>query len=70
MSFFQNYISFYLSSSGNLKPDIEFNSFDDKFQVNRVGMDSYEVMEGLPLNPLGRTGWIMLTLIFLVLNNY
>ncbi len=33
-----------------------FNRFDDKFQVNRVGIKSYKVKDGLPLNPRGRTG--------------
>ncbi|KAL9974194.1 hypothetical protein ACROYT_G011206 [Oculina patagonica] len=39
------------------RPPLAYNRLDDEYHVNRSShMGSYRVVEGLPLNPMGRTG--------------
>ena len=38
--------------------NIKFNAYDDTMQIDRRSMngEKYDVIDGLPLNPQGRTG--------------
>lgn len=35
---------------------MDFNKYDDKYKIDRTSVFTYLVENGLPLNPLGRTG--------------
>lgn len=40
------------------RPTFQFNSYDKKYQVDRTSVVIYQIENGIPLNPLGRTGLI------------
>lgn len=46
-----------MSMHPSARPPLAYNRLDDEYKVNRAShMGSYRVKDGLPLNPMGRTG--------------
>jgi hypothetical protein len=38
------------------RPSLQYNKYDNKYQIDRTSVVSYPIEEGLPLFPYGRTG--------------
>lgn len=41
------------------RPDLNYNKYDEKYEVDRTSLVVYKVQNGIPINPMRNTGYFI-----------